>query len=386
MSLQLAPPDDGWLDAEPVDPRAPRPKHVGAAGDLGPTEADPLRGLDALARVAVLGREQFLRLASEPVDYLWQDLVVGGTIVVIAGAPGEGKTTLLFLLLAARLHYGGPVTLLDRLIVPAARGRYVVLVEGEHGESSAARKLIRSFELLGLDNAGLDRLILIARKAVRLGSPEWADVARLVAVGLVSDIALDTVARVAPANADNEAEQVAIFDLVAQTIEGAPEGRRPTAWALAHTRKNGTGGLADVSGSAQRTGQADSVLMLKAEKVDGRVAEVTVTFEKLREPPDEHPGPATFAIDAGGLRQGPMGRKDAEDARPLEERILEQLTSAPRTLNDLAMRLRRSKADVDAAITVLFGERRIQATQLKVRGQQRKAFELAGRLTGRVNL
>ena len=121
--------------------------------------------------------------------------------------------------------------LLGRQVEPAPVGAWVVLIEGEHSESSAARKLLRSVRLLRLDERALDRVILIARKAVRLGSPEWADVVRLIAAGLVSDIALDTVARVAPSDSDSEREQTAIFDLVAQAIDAAPsEATRPTAW------------------------------------------------------------------------------------------------------------------------------------------------------------
>jgi hypothetical protein len=256
----------------------------------------------------------------------------------------------------------------------------VVLIEGEHGESSSARKLIASFDALGLDNEGLVRLILVARKAVRLGSAEWQDVVRLVAAGLVSDIALDTVARVAPANADNEAEQVAIFDQVAQAIEQAPDGRQPTAWALMHTRKNGGRELADVSGSAQRTGQADSVFLLEASKTDGRVDEVKVTFAKLRETPDEYPEPVTFALvkDEGGVRRFTEGSaKPAKDDRPLEVRILELLATGPKTKSWLSDKLGRRRDQVDDALSNLFANHEIRTTEVTIGGRSRKAFDLS---------
>ncbi|HEY5375119.1 MAG TPA: AAA family ATPase, partial [Polyangiaceae bacterium] len=235
-----------------------------------PTAAEPLRGLEYLGKVALVGRDRILELASTPVEYVWMDIAVAGTIVLIAGPPAEGKTTLLFLILAARMNPGEVVTLLGRAIQPAPPGQWVVLIEGEHSEASTGRKLVKSLKLLGLDDAALDRVVIVARKAVRLGSPEWTDVVRMVRAGLVSDIAIDTVARVAPADADNEREQVAVFDAVAQAIEAGPEsGPKPIVWAVAHTRKNNTNGeLADVSGSAQRTGQADTVLLIKGEKVD----------------------------------------------------------------------------------------------------------------------
>lgn len=343
-----------------------------------PTASDPLRGLASLSRVAVLGRARLRELASIPVQYVWQDLVVAGTIVGIASPPANGKTTLLFLILAARAGASVPMVLLGRLLQPAPAGTWVVLIEGEHGESSAARKLVASFELLGLDDSGLDRIILVARKAVTLGSPEWEDVTTLVKHGLVSDIALDTVARVAPANADNEAEQVAIFDRVARTIEQAPEGSQPTVWALMHTRKGEASELDDVSGSTQRTGQADSVFMLRASKTDGRVDEVKVTFLKLRETPDEYPEPATFAIvrTVNGRRELHQGAASAPaDERPLEERILDQLELQPRTKSWLSDHLKKNKADIDDALTNLFSVRRIRSCQVKIGGRQYKAFE-----------
>ena len=345
-----------------------------------PTADDPLGGLKYLNKVAVMGRARFVALASEPIDYVWQDLVVASTICLIAGPPAEGKTSLLFLILAARLNTGKPLGLLGHEIQPAPEGQLVVLIEGEHGESSASRKIVKSLDLLGVDDSALDRLVLIARKSVKLGSPEWDDVVKLISAGLVSDIALDTIARVAPANPDSEQEQVAIFETVAAAIDSAPEDRKPTAWAIAHTRKNGGGTLADVAGSAQRTGQADSVLMLKADKSSGRVASVEVTFEKLREAPEEYPGPAMFVIGKGtdgqpALIQDAAPTTEADD-RPLEARILDLLAIEPRTASALTTSLNRSWASVDAALTALFTERRIQTTTVKVRGNGRKAFAL----------
>ncbi len=345
-----------------------------------PTAADPLRGLKHLSKVAVHGKARFIALASEPVNYTWQDIVVAFTICLIAGPPGEGKTSLLFLILAARLNTGKPVHLLRHEMKPAPAGQYIVLIEGEHGESSASRKVVKSVGLLGVDDGALDRLILVARRSVKLGSPEWQDVVKMIQAGLVSDIALDTIARVAPANPDSEQEQVAIFETVAAAIDSAPEDMKPTAWAVAHTRKNGSGTLADVSGSAQRTGQADTVLMLKADKSSGMVASVEVTFEKLREAPDEYPMPAVFVIgkDADGLPVLTQDKPVAAEAddRPLEQRIIDLLAIEPRTKSALMKLLKRSWADTDAALTVLFGEKRIQSTTVEIRGQDRKAFML----------
>lgn len=374
-SAHEPPPDDfGPVDYDEAGSSAEPPEP-----SEKPTEAEPLRGLTHLARVATLGRARILELAARPPDYVWQDIAIAGTIVLIAGPPAEGKTTLLFLVVAGRLNTADPVVLLGRRLTPAPAGRWLVLIEGEHSESSTARKLLRSAALLGVDDRAMDRVIIIARKAVRLGSPEWADVVRLVAAGLVSDIAIDTVARVAPADADNEREQVAIFDAVAQAIEAAPDtGPKPIVWAVAHTRKATTGGLADVSGSAQRTGQADSVLMLAGEKVGGRTVSTTVTFAKLREDPDEYPLPVTFSIGAGtdGEPAITVFAAGIEDERPLEERIVEQLRLGPKTKSTLSTRLTRSFKDIDAAITTLFEAHQITTTTTKIRGKDCKAFML----------
>ena len=94
----------------------------------------------------------------------------------------------------------------------------------------------------------------------------------------------------------------------------------------AHTRKNGrTGDVSDVAGSVQRTGQADSVLMLEGEKLEGRTVATKVVFAKLREEPDEYPLPVTFAITGDELRTSTVTNE--EDGRPIEVRIVEQLES-----------------------------------------------------------
>jgi hypothetical protein len=345
-----------------------------------PTSDAPLRGLEALGAVAVVGREAVRALATLAVMYIWQDIAVAGTIVLIAGPPAEGKTTLLFLIFAARMNTGAPVTLLGRPIRPAPPGQYLVLIEGEHSDASTARKLAKSIRLLGIDDAGLDRVIIIARKAVRLHSPEWLDIGKMVAAGLVSDIAVDTIARVAPADANDEREQVAVFDEVARTIELAPEGQpKPAVWCNAHTRKNGTSGdLADVSGSAQRTGQADSVLMIKGEKVGGRTVATTVTFAKLREDPDDFPMPVTFSIVMGdGEPRLIVKRLQEADNQPLEARIIEHLrVHGPTTKNALSKGLKRNTATIDGAISALFDAKGIVSTTVTIRGRTEKAFGL----------
>jgi hypothetical protein len=254
---------------------------------------------------------------------------------------------------------------------------FVVLIEGEHSERSASRKLVKMARVAGLDDidGALDRIIVVARKSVRIGSKEWEDVERLIARGLVSDIALDTIARVAPADANSEAEQVAIFDRVAQAIERAPsEETKPVVWTVAHTRKGDGDDLDDVGGSVQRTGQGDSVLIAKAERRDGRVISTRVIFPKLREDPDDPPPPVEFTVTKDAIVVTD-GVKD-DDSRPLEDRIEEQLRLGPQTKEGLKKKLGRSGEDIEAALTNLFAAHRVSTTTVKVRGRDRKAFKL----------
>jgi hypothetical protein len=381
--MHAPPPDDGPDPTDDDAPNAP-PRRLRVATTVAtdvPTSAEPLRGLLHLGPLALLGRQRILALGAAQVAYVWDQIAVQGTVVLIAGPPAEGKTTLLFLILACRLTREAPVALLGRLVTPAPVGTWVVLIEGEHSEGSTSRKLTKSLRTLGIDDGALDRIIIVARKAVRLGSPEWNDVERMVAQGIVSDIGIDTVARVAPADANDEREQVAIFDAVAQAIERAPApGNAPTVWAVSHTRKGDrTATLADVSGSVQRVGQADSVLLVAGEKVGGRTVSTTVTFAKLREDPDNYPLPMTFSLQADATGTPLLDVTDAtvasqRDKGSLEREITHLLREGPSTSNNLASRLGRSGTDIEAALTNLFAARAIQSTTLRVRGRDRKAF------------
>lgn len=349
------------MDAEP------------AGENESPTFDEPLRGLPKLARVALVGLATLTELAARPIRYIWRDIAIAGIVVLLAGAPGDGKTSLLFLLLAARLNTGSPVSLLGREVTPAPADKYTVLVEAEHSACSAARKLFRSCETLGVHESALERLIVVARAGVRIGSPEWIEIERLIGAGLVSDIAIDTLARVAPGDANAEAEQVAIFERITTAIERAPGDDKPVVWAVAHTKKGSGEDLEAISGSVQRVGQADTVVLVKAERRDGRVTSSKAIFLKLREEPDEYPAPVEYTI----TREGIVGvSSTASDDRPLELRIEDRLALGPLTKNALATKLGRSAKDVDEAISALFDAKRIRTTEVKARGRTWKAFEL----------
>lgn len=282
--------------------------------------AKPLR---FLPRVWLRGAARVRQLASQPVAWAWQDYAVDGTLVVLAGPPGGGKTTLLFLIILARSWQGAP--LLDRAVASAPQGRCVILIEGEHGEASTARKLLKSAALLQIPLDDLDhifdhRLIIVARKAVTLNSAEWRDVRRMIARGEVSDIAIDTIARVAPSDANDEAEQTAVFEQIAAALEKAPKGQSPIAWILAHTRKSGADALEDVSGSVQRVGQADSVIIVApARDSSGKVTHSTIRLLKAREDPDEHPEAMNLEIAGEGVSWRSAASRKGAATTPLAE-------------------------------------------------------------------
>jgi len=300
----------------PLEPRRSSANGTGEARAVGdepsvewrPSVADRISGLPQLSKIALSDGAQYRKLADQKIVYTWQDVLVAGTIGVLAGAPGSGKTTLAYLYAAMRASRGRSFELLERVVYAADETQSLVIIEAEHSEPSAARKLLASLKLLEIDDSVLKdhRVITIARKAVTLGSPAWLEVVQLMAAGLVSDLIVDTVARFAPADANAEAEQVAIYDKIAQALEQARKDRPlPTCLLVAHTRKGAASeDIEGVSGSTQRVGQADTVLLAEATREGGRVLATRVTVVKLREDPgDRWPLPMSFSIAQGELTQ-----------------------------------------------------------------------------------
>jgi hypothetical protein len=363
-------PADGDLERERVEAR------------LEPTASDPLAGLEHLARVAVVGRQRIAELADRPVVWLWDFIATAGLTILLAAGAGRGKSTLIFLLVIARANRGEAVKVLGHTVAPAPDGRFVVVIENEHSDESAARILRKSCVLLGIDEAALDRVILVARGNVRLGSAAWGDIERLIAAGLVSDVVLDTLARCTPStssDSNDEQAQVATFDCIARAIGLAPTpDARPTFWIAAHVRKcDGMPTLNDVSGSMQRVGQADVVLLMGGNCTGERVTSVTVAFGKVREKDaDDWPKPVEYSVRGGRivLANAPA---DEDDKQPLEDRILARLELGGQTKNALATKLGRNKAQVDEALSALFAARRIRTSSKALGGRTFKTFELA---------
>jgi hypothetical protein len=355
------------LEAETTEPAAD-----------GPTAAEPMRGLVHLPKVAIVGRDRILELANRPVVWIWDYITTAGVIILLAAGAGSGKTTLLFLIIIARANRGPAVSVLGHVVTPSALSRRIVVIENEHSDESASRILVKSSHLLGVADNALDSLILVARSSVRIGSPEWQDVERLIRAGLVSDIALDTLARVSPeSDANDEGDQVAIFDRIARAIEMAPAAEaRPTVWVAAHIRKcDGMPTLNDVSGSNQRAGQPDVVILMGANRTAGRVTSVTAVFGKVREKdPEDWPRPVNYTVNKTNVTMAGSDKQD--DDLPLVERVFARLQLGPRTANALATELSRNKTDVNAALTALLEAGRIERTPIDVRGRIYKGFKV----------
>lgn len=337
------------LETEATSPNTTDPDSMlQSSGD----DKSPLEGLKHLGPVATVGAKALRALAAQPVTWAWDDFVpAGGAIAVLAGPSSEGKTTLGFLILLARLS-SQPLMLCGRTIRPAATGTFAVLIEGEHGDVSTARKLVNSAALLGLGDDALERVIVVARKALLLGSPEWRDVERLIARGLVCDAMVDTLARCAPGDANSEAEQVAAFATLAAAIERAPSvTTRPTMWVVAHTRKGDASSLDDVGGSMQRVGQADSVIMVRAERADsGQVVASRVRLMKAREEPREWPEEHRLVLCGDRIEFAPAdGGAAGKGATAAQRKVLTFLgrsPNTPRSANEVKAATGRSHNDV----------------------------------------
>lgn len=344
----------GWLDHIAAEDEREAPFSAVAEP---PTAAEPLKGLRHLGPLALRGAAQIRKLAAEPINWAWKDYVVPGTVVVLAGPSSEGKTTLAFLILLARATVGAPLTLCGREVKPAEPGRFVVVVEAEHGESSTARKLVKSADLLGLGDEALERVISISRKAVMLGSPEWGDIEAMIAAGIVSDVAIDTWARVTSGDSNKEEDQARNFEIIAGAIEKAPPNAQPNMWLLLHTRKGKADSLDDVAGSVQRVAQADTVLLVNADRDDsGKVESTTVKLVKAREEPDNYPEASTHSIRDGRIEWGGGASSKAaplpDGVTAFGKKILVFLRGQQelRSASYICTAMKRSKGDTTSAL------------------------------------
>ena len=249
---------------------------------------DPQAALEKLLARGTHG-QAITQAALAPVDWVWHPYIVGKTVNTLGGPPAAGKSTLLFWFLVARAS-SRPLMVLGRTVTPAPAGQWVVLVEEQH-EAGAARKLLRAVRDLHADPECLQRILVLARDPVIVGDVTWGEVGALAASGLVSDVAVDTLANCTKEQANDEQEQIELYRKF-KAIANAGV----TVWVVAHSRKNSDDAwhLADLSGSQQRGAQSDSVCMLEIHRdKDGNKNAITAHWEKLRE---ELPENETLAV------------------------------------------------------------------------------------------
>jgi hypothetical protein len=279
-----------------------------------------------LAKVALCGAAEILAASLTPPAWAWQGVANEGGITMLAGPPSGGKTTLACCLLLLRASIEGGM-LLGRYVRPMRPGRIAVLIEAEHSGPSISRKLVRTCRLLGLPESTLDRIVIVARKGVEYGDLRWAELEALVKLGIVSDAMLDTLARVAPLDANDEKVQTMLFSALGALLEASlPEA---AIWLVAHTRKphksDDEPTIADVSGATARTGQCDSVALVLSNKLDGKSVSSTIHWPKIREAED-HVAPVTYAISRGKIeiiKAAPREPKSKAQAQPHDSKDLE---------------------------------------------------------------
>ena len=367
------PPDDDdrpWGDTPPSDTDAAEP-------DASFDPDDPLAHVPLLRTLALIGAACIREVAARPIPYVWQDIATAAQIIALNGKPGGGKTTLLFLCMVGRAQTGQAINLLGRMLKPALPGKFVVIIEGEQSEGSSARKLVRSVAALGVNESALDRIILLARKDVLVGNERWREVEKLARLGAVSDVAIDSLARVAGAEANDEREQAAIFAAFQALIEGAPGGEadKPLVWLVTHARKSADGtSVDDMSGSAQRAAQVDTIINVEPVKDAGRTIASKCHFPKLREDPDTPPTPVEFTVarDAGGKWRVTYG--EVSDGAP-HERIHALLNDrGEMTKSRIRTALGMNEKAFEQAVTRLFREKRLSKVQRPVNGKMRWLF------------
>ncbi len=325
-------------------------------------------GSPELAKIVLCGAEEIVAAAQVPPAWAWQGVANEGGITMLAGPPSGGKTTLACCLLLLRASIEGGM-LLGRYVRSMRPGRIAVLVEAEHSGSSISRKLVRTCQLLGLPHSTLDRIAIIARKGVEYGDMRWVELEALFKANVVSDVMIDTLARVAPLDANDERVQTSLFAAMGALLESA--SRESALWLVAHTRKptktDEEPTIADVSGATARTGQCDSVALILSNKQSGKSVSSTIHWPKIREA-EEHVAPTTYAIARGEieiLETHPAEPKNRTKVAPVNDQELEAaIVVADReqpglSANKLAREVKGKHERVMAVIGTLRTEGRI---------------------------
>jgi energy-coupling factor transporter ATP-binding protein EcfA2 len=369
-------------------PRRVRTRADAQAERQAARAADPLSEYPLIRAQALIGAAIQLE-AARPVEYLWDGIVTPGNIVIIGGPPGDGKSTALMLMAMARRNTTGePIQIFGRAMKPAAPDRWIVIVENEQGAGLTSRQLVQSCEMLGPPAAVmLERVIMLARKEVTIGSPTWQEVSAMTRAGLVDSVWVDSLARTATGTDSNDADdQAAVFGGLQGLLESSPHEAKPTLWLLGHTRKpkphaRDTLTLADLAGSVQRAAQIDVGILLRAERDEWDQVTCTVmTFPKVRDRGDEPIPGCTLTIKRHSGRRtvewsSPRARAEDEGGMTAPDKVCELLRAGgDRTENEIAKMLGMGKPAVARAIGVLLATKRIRKRQKPVRGKMQNVF------------
>jgi hypothetical protein len=316
--------------------------------------------------MAVCGRVEIEREAAAPILWAWEPIVVAGTLNLVGGESTSGKTTLLFLL-ALSLAQDEPTTFLGHLVRPAPKGQCVVIVEAEQGKGAASRKLKRCQLALRAPPEALDRIILVAKELLVVGSPDWKHLETLCQAGLVSDVILDTLASTTTADANDEKAQVEIFRTLVKLVRSSPSDTPTTLWIAAHTRKSETLTLADVAGAHQRIAQVDTGILIETvkDKDTDAIKYSTVRFAKLKEEIDgPHPAPVRYRVSVKNGVQV-LAKPVDQAGRPVkvdEGSLLNHLASRPKeqhTASSILRALGGGYAEVKAQLAELVEAKKI---------------------------
>ncbi|MBI5531504.1 MAG: AAA family ATPase [Deltaproteobacteria bacterium] len=363
--------------------------HPGASLTLDvpePLKADPFAPLKRLRAAAMIGHVAITAAAAERPEYVWEGIFTADHHVELSGPSYSGKTTLATLLAVARANpTDTPVNVLGRAVAPAAQGQFVIVVEEENSKCSIATNLMAACAALGLPEAEtLDRMIVVARAGMkaapgaRPGKVEslWDELHQLGQAGAVGLTVLDSRARIFGGDPNSERDQGDAANQVTILIRatGAP------VIVISHTRKSGAETIEDVAGSNQRGAAADTVLLVTAERDEGRILSSRVVFAKLRDSfVGEHPEPVSFSIakgDDGGWKLGVNASARAED-QPAHERVVAMLARVgkPCTKNEIATALGMNARTIDTALSVAKAEKQVRQTKGKRRGKATDLFE-----------
>jgi hypothetical protein len=248
----------------------------------------------SLRGIAIRGLLAIRKEADTPIYWVWEQIASRGSVVEFAGPPGGGKTTLqcfVFVGLAA-----GMSELFGHKLAPVREGKVILYIQREQGPGSICRKLLAACQALGQEPSCLDSMVILARKSVLLGDARWQEIVEMIREGHIEHIGIDTLARFAPADGNDEKEQTDVFDRIVEAIEAGPVDCKPTVWINLHAtaKREPTYTVADVMGSTARTGQADTVVLAFPNMEDARIQSVSLYFPKVRDLDAETVAPVTY--------------------------------------------------------------------------------------------